>query len=83
MVTEELEWACRQWGLKINPGKSKIISPSSEVIAIDSEVLEQVEKFTFLRSAAPRSENDIKGRMALTVAAFGRLMRSIWSRRRA
>ncbi|KAK3865205.1 hypothetical protein Pcinc_029177, partial [Petrolisthes cinctipes] len=80
VVTEELEQACRRWGLKINAGKSKTMSPSNEVIAIDNEDLEHVEEFTFLGSVVPGSESNIKW-TALAAAAFGRLRRTVWNRR--
>ncbi|KAK3867541.1 hypothetical protein Pcinc_026997 [Petrolisthes cinctipes] len=80
VVTEELERACRRWGLKINAGKSKTMSPLNEVIAIDNEDLEHVEEFTFMGSVVPGSESDIK-RTALAAAAFGRLRRMVSNRR--
>ena len=82
IATQELETACRKWGLKINGTKCKIISSElDEEIDIDDEAIEKVENFVFLGSVVPNSTDDIVRRIALASTAFGRLKNTVWNRR--
>lgn len=79
LATNELEQACKKWGMKINSKKCKIMSPVDDEIRIDGEALEHVEEFIFLGSTVPGSEADVSRRIALASSAFGRLKHTIWS----
>ena len=81
LVTEDLEEACKKWGMKINAGKCKIISPTDEQILIEGRSIEHVEQFTFLGSVVPYCTSDISRRIALASSAFGRLRENIWKRK--
>ena len=77
----ELEEACRKWGMKINGGKCKIISTSTDSIKIDGKNVDHVEEFVFLGSVVPDTSADVMRRIALAASAFGRLQKVIWDRR--
>ena len=55
----ELEEACRKWGMKINGGKCKIISISTDSIKIDGKNVDHVEEFVFLGSVVPDTSSDV------------------------
>ena len=76
----ELEEACRKWGMKINRGKCKIISTSTDSIKIDGKNVDHVEEFVFLGSVVPDTSADVMRRIALAASAFGRLQKVIWDR---
>ena len=76
----ELEEACRKWGMKINGGKCKIISTSTDSIKIDGKNVDHVEEFVFLGSVVPDTSADVMRRIALAASAFGRLRKVIWDR---
>ena len=76
----ELEEACRKWGMKINGGKCKIISTSTDSIKIDGKNVDHVEEFVFLSSVVPDTSADVMRRIALAASAFGRLRKVIWDR---
>ena len=76
----ELEEACRKWGMKINGGKCKIISTSTDSINIDGKNVDHVEEFVFLGSVVPDTSADVMRRIALAASAFGRLRKVIWDR---
>ena len=59
LSTEELENACKRWGMKINGAKCNIISSSRESIVIDGQEV-GVEDFAFLGSVVPSSGADVK-----------------------
>ena len=80
--TQELEYACKKWGLKINASKCKVISPDPLCnVQVEGEPVEIVESFVFLGSVVPNTSDDIKRRVALASSAFGRLKKNVWSRR--
>ena len=80
--TEELEQACKKWGLKINADKCKIISPDQPSnIQIEGATVEQVDSFVFLGSVVPTTVFDVKRRIALASSAFGRLKKNVWSKK--
>ena len=81
-ATQELEVACKKWGLKINAKKYKIMSldPACS-IEIEEEKVDVVENFVFLGSLVPSTTDDIKRRIALASSAFGRLKKTVWSNR--
>ena len=81
LSTEELENACRKWGMKVNPDKCKIISESDSNITISDKNVEKVETFVFLGSVVTGSSEDIKRKIGLAAIAIGRLRKNIWSRR--
>ena len=69
----ELEEACIKWGMKINGGKCKVISTSTDIIKIDGKNVDHVEEFVFLGSVVPDTSADAMRRIALAASAFGRL----------
>ena len=79
--TEQLDAACKKWGMKINGAKCKILSPSSEIITLDGAEVEQVNDFVFLGSMVPNGSEDVKRRISLASTAFGRLRNAIWNKR--
>ena len=79
--TEQLNTACKKWGMKINGAKCNIISPSPEEITIDGAQVEHVGQFTFLGSVVPPCSEDVNKRISLATAAFGRLRTAVWNRR--
>ena len=79
--TEQLNMACKKWGMKINGAKCNIISPSPEEITIDGAQREHVGQFTFLGSVVPPCSEDVNRRISLAAAAFGRLRTAVWNRR--
>ena len=66
--------------MKINRAKCKIISPNDQAVVIVSEV-EHVKEFVFLGSVVPNSSDDVRRRISLASAAFGRLKIPIWQKR--
>ena len=80
--THELEAACEKWGLKINASKCKVITPEpSPDIQVNNAAVEVVENFVFLGSVVPNSSDDVKRRIALASSCFGRLKKTVWSRK--
>ena len=65
--------------MKINGSKCKIISAESKCIKIDQKKVEHVQEFVLLGSVVPDCSSDVKRRIALASAAFGRLKKAIWS----
>ena len=80
IVTEELEVACRRWGMKMNVAKCKVISGEARQLVIDNTQVEAEERFVFLGSVVPGTSNDVARRIALASSAFGRLRQSVWRR---
>ncbi len=80
-TTAELEEACKKWGMKVNAGKCKIISPEGRIISIHGQDIDNTNSFVYLGSVVPGTEDDIKRRVALAASSFGRLRRTVWSRR--
>ena len=80
IVTEELEVACRRWGMKMNVAKCKVISGEARQLVIDNTQVEAEERFVFLGSVVPGTSNDVARRIALASSAFGRLRESVWRR---
>ena len=81
VATLELQQACLKWSMKINFDKCKVLTPSNDNIVIHGELLENVNNFIYLGSSVPDTTKDIERRIALAPTAFGRLRKSIWSKR--
>lgn len=69
--------------LKINVGKTKVMSndPNKELISINNQALEFVDKFTYLRSILNLyggTEEAITSRLGKIRAVFARMSRPIW-----
>ena len=67
--------------MKINGAKCKIISPSDQAVVLDGSEVEHVKEFVFLGSVVPNSSDDVRRRISLASAAFGRLKIPIWQKR--
>ena len=67
--------------MKINGAKYKIISPSDQAVVLDGSEVEHVKMFVFLGSVGPDSSDDVRRRISLASAAFGRLKIPIWQKR--
>ena len=80
-VTWQLQQACLKWGMKINFDKRKVLTPSNGNIMIQGELLENVSNFVYLGSSVPSVTKDIERRIALALASFGRLRKSVLSNR--
>ena len=81
LSTTELEIACARWGMKINVDKCKVLSQNDGQVYIAGAAVEKVNNFFFLGSVVPGTSGDVKRRVALASSAFGRLRKSLWSRR--
>ena len=81
LSTQELEAACQKWGLKINNNKCRIMTEYDDDIRIDGDEIQKVNEFVFLGSTLPGTTKDVIRRTALASAAFGRLQRTVWTRR--
>jgi hypothetical protein len=80
MATEELENACRKWGMRINAAKCRVLSSEGRQLNIDGAPVETVESFVFLGSLVPGTTDDVKRRIALASSSFGRLRQTVWNR---
>ena len=67
--------------MKINIKKCKVISPKTDNITIEGNDMEKVESFTYLGSVVPRTESDVKRKIALASTAFGNLKENIFNRK--
>ena len=67
--------------MKINFDKRKVLTPSNGNIMIQGELLENVSNFVYLGSSVPSVTKDIERRIALALASFGRLRKSVLSNR--
>ena len=67
--------------MKINNGKCKVLTSSQQHITIEGNDIENVNSFVFLGSSVPNVKVDIDRRIALASTSFGRLRKSIWSKR--
>ena len=81
LATDQLQETCKKYGMKICTDKCKVISNSHTNITIENENVENVEEFKFLGSVVPNSSLDVKRRIATANSAFGKLKKSVWSRR--
>ena len=82
LSSEELENACKKWGLKINSTKCKVITTEvNDHITINDQIVENVENFNFLGSTIPNTSDDVLRRIGLASSAFGRLKKNVWSRK--
>ena len=79
--TRELEDATKEWGLKINGSKCKLLSECNRSIEVDGLPIEHVQMFKYLETIVPNIHTDIKYNISLAVKAFGRWMQNIWLRR--
>ena len=59
LATDQLQEACKKYGMKINTDKCKVISNSHSNIAIENENVGNVEEFKFLGSLVPNSSLDV------------------------
>ena len=80
-TTQQLELACLKYGMRVNADKCKTITSDQNPLMISNSVVEAIEQFTFLGSVVPDTTSDIKRRIALANAAFGKLKNNIWSRK--
>ncbi len=80
-LTSQLQDACTKWGMEINNGKCKVLTPLQQHITIEGNDIENLNGFVFLGSSVPDVKVDIDRRIALASTAFGRLRKSIWSKR--
>ena len=80
LSSSQLNNACKKWGMKINGSKCKILSPSNKIITLDGSEVEHANEFVFLGSVLPNATDDVKRRVSLASAAFGRLKYPIWSK---
>ena len=71
--TEEIQAACKKWGMKINFSKWKVITSSEKCIVQESEKLETAEEFCFLGSVVSSTQRYVKRRIALASVALGRV----------
>ena len=78
LTTLELGCSCKNFGMKINAAKCKVLSPFGDPVTIDSNPVGHVENFVFLGSYVPNSSNEIKRRIAM--ASFEKLNKLIWKR---
>lgn len=81
LSTAELERSCAKWGMLINSGKTKVISPNQIDITINNEKIDKVDSFVYLGSTIPNSSDDVLRRTALAAQAFGRLKNVVWKNR--
>ena len=85
LSTEELQAACRKWGMKIDFSKCKVITSTEKCIILEREEHETVGEFCFLGSIVTSTEReeryDVSRRIALAAAVFGRLRNCILSNR--
>ena len=77
LATNQLQEACKKYGMKIDTDKCKVVSNSHTNITIENENVENVEEFKFLGSVIPNSSLDVKRRIAAANSAFGRLKKSV------
>jgi len=79
-IMDETSNVVKQYGMKINIKKTKVIKigrhPSTIKITVDGEILQQVEKFKYLGSilsSSGYSEKDIRVRIGMAKSAFSKL----------
>ena len=58
LSTEELQAACRKWGMNINFSKCKVITSSEKPIVLEGEELETMGQFCFLGSIVASTERE-------------------------
>lgn len=73
IFTNELAASCKNWGMKVNPEKSNIITGDADNMQIDGSIVEKVERFTFLDIVVSGSSSNIRRRIGFASSAFGRL----------
>ena len=81
LATDQLQEACKRYGMKISTEKCKVISDSTTNLTIENEEIKIVKEFKFLGSLVPNSSDGVKRRIALANSALCRLKKSVWSRR--
>ena len=81
LSTQQLENACKKFGMKINADKSKLLTEDPRNILLDGIALEKVDSFVLLGSQVPSASDDVKRRIALASTAFGKMKDTIWSRK--
>ena len=81
LATDQLQEASKKYRMKINTDKCKFISNSHISISIENKNIKIVEEFKFLGSVVSKSSLDSKRRKAIANSAYGRLRKSVWSRR--
>ena len=79
LSTNEMEKACKRWGMKINPTKCKIMTNDPRDIILNNVPVDKVDDFVFLGSSVPSVEADVKRRTRLAAWAFSRLKATVWS----
>ena len=74
IFTNELGASCKNWGMKVNPEKSNIITGDADNMQIDGSIVEKVERFTFPGSILSESLLNIqRKRIVLDTSGFHRL----------
>lgn len=81
MSTVEVKRDCAKWGMKINVGKCRILTPFDRRIYVEEAKDENVKSFIFLGSVEPSLGDDVLRRIALASIAFGRLRKTVWCMR--
>ena len=76
---KQLENSCKKFGMKINAEKSKLLTEDPGDILLDGTALEKMDGFVLLGSQVPSTSDDVKRRIALASAAFGKMKDTIWS----
>ena len=79
--TKQLVAVGKKWDMKIDGAKCKIISRSDQAVVLDGSEVEHVKEFVFLGSVVPNSNDNVRRRISLALAAFGRLNIPIWQKR--
>ena len=54
------------------------MTPETETILIDNQIVPKVEEFKFLGSLVPNCASDVNKRVSLASQSFGRLRNSVW-----
>lgn len=63
------------------PDKCKIVSPVDRIKVIDNKEIEHSDTFVYLGSMVLGTDEYVERRMALAASFYGRLRKTVWSRR--
>ena len=73
LADDQLQEACKNFGMEINTEKCKVISDSTTNLTIKIEEIEIVKELKFLGSLVLNLSGNVKRRFALAKSAFLRL----------
>ena len=73
LAVDQLQEACKNFGMEINTEKCKVISDSTTNLTIKIEEIEIVKELKFLGSLVLNLSGNVKRRFALAKSAFLRL----------